>query len=389
MNISKISAVSFRADNVQPEEKPKESKAKEFLHKKEAPYIIGASALAAIAIGILAVKKGKGVKNPPHNPITEHPAPHTEPPVTKPTGADGNITATPKPESPVTPPEMTVPETQESIINMGPWDDSELLEIGANVAHVDVAPGYIEPEIIKQTQNRTGLITEYLTKYMDNLEILEGVKDGTLTPLKRFKYFIKNFDERIEAFIRSINSNYVVDNINTNGLYRYKNDYMTAFNEFIKDSKSSLFKARIEENGNTILLTQKDGRKILYTFEEGEKGGLKTIKELPKGDDQTSITLHYLPDKYWDYGKIGINRIHKIEYHNTETNKLIQSITIHPDDRAAHTVILNDPNTGKPVLTMNRTAEPNQLYYDTVLYQKGKPAININTQNDTVQVIKD
>jgi hypothetical protein len=149
---------------------------------------------------------------------------------------------------------------------MGPWDDSELLEIGANVAHVDVAPGYIEPEIIKQTQNRTGLLTEYLTKYMDGMDILKGVNDGTLTPLDRFKYFIRNFDERIERLIRSVNDNYVVDNINRNNLYRYKEDYVAAFNKFIKDSKSSLFGARVEENGRTILLTKKDGSVEAFDF---------------------------------------------------------------------------------------------------------------------------
>lgn len=343
MKIAGISTATFTGTNQQLTEPKKKSPIKEFFHKKEAPYIIGASAVAAIAIATVAIKKGKIFKT-----AGVHNTSHVQKPnEIKPAVAEN---LTPK-ENVEIKPEISVPKESNEVIKT---DNSSA-------------------ELLKPTSET---------------KISHVVKDGDSESFDRFKGFIKDFDEKTEDMIRQVNNNYVVDNINSTGQYRYKKDYVEVFDRLSKDSESKMFGVQVKENGNDLLLTQKDGKKLVYSFEEGEKGGLKSIKELPNGDN-TSITVHYLPDKYWDYGKTGINRIDKIEYHNTDTNTLIQSISIDPEVRSTHSVVLNNPKTGSPVLTIKRTAEPDHLYYDTTFYENNKPCVHVDTKTNSVDVFKD
>lgn len=112
MYTSKVSNVGFNAGVSLPKVQPsnntpkeennvqEESKIKQFLHKKEAPYIIGSAAIATTVIAILAIRKGKGkgLKNHPSD--------------------------TPPPKSNLD----NKSQEQPIIHNFGPWDDSEILE---------------------------------------------------------------------------------------------------------------------------------------------------------------------------------------------------------------------------------------------------------------------
>lgn len=398
MKISKISAVNFKAEPQQPTQTDKkESKVKELLHRKEAPYVIGASAIGAIVLGILAVKKGKVSKVKTNN---THEIPSIKPATTTPAN---NTTVSLKPEN----------QKEESIIKMGPWNDSEILEEGTNIAHVDVDDKYIPSEIIKQTKNyaqprywemtaeeaeqqiaelpdtpeikaQLKALPAYITKYMTPEDALIDIKSGSLTPLKRIKMFLKDFDNSIDAQIESINRQYpIINNINK-GYHRTKADFVKAFNEIIANPKSN-YEGSFKVVGNSIHEYRTDGSKVVYIFEKGKDGGLRTIREFPKHGGNTAVKIDFAPDKYWDYGNgIGIHRLLKIEFSDIRTKKVFERISIHPEERSFHNVGLYNRKTGRPILTLNRTAEPGNLYYLAKMYDEntGKLTARINTKND-------
>ena len=231
----------------------------------------------------------------------------------------------------------------------------------------------------------------YLTRFMSREEIIKAAKAGKIEmkPLERLKAFIVGFDNSVEGLIQQVNRNFVINNINNNGIYRYKEDYVKAFDSMTKNSNSPLYNSKIEVLENAINLTKPDGQKLIYKFKDGLKGGLEYIEEVPKPGENTAMKIHFYPARYWDYGRgLGINCLAKVEYKNTETNKVIQSITINPARRSFHKVELNDPNTGVPILRMNRTARPGELNYFAVLFEDGKPFVKFNTNKNTVEYLK-
>ncbi len=413
MKISKISFIPFRAeelntakseDNKQiKEDSEKQSTFDKLRHDKRTPYALGATALATVIIGILAVKHGNAKR------LAAQAAKNAD---VKPTEAPSGATK-PNPEA-LSPKEPSVisgkeekvnlaneivsePEKNTEIINMGPWDDSELLD---NVARVDVAESEFIPDIIKQAKNYKYPLMDkaYITKFMDNFDIIEGLKDGSFTPMKRINLFIKDLDNSVEEQIRNINDQYPIINNILSGYHRYKNDFVKAFNNLIRNENSG-YKGSYKVVGNTIEEMRPNSSKVIYTFEEGEKGGLISVKEIPQNPEGTSVEVSFIPERYNDLGRgIGIHHLDSIEFKDMKTGNITEKISIDPEERSFHNFELFDRKTGKQVISVKRTAGPNNLYYNTEMTandgtkftvdtKTGEGKLFLNNQDGTERVV--
>ena len=387
MKILNITSLNFRAESknlVNKDKKPELDGRKGFLAQKEAPYIIGGAAVtAAVVLGIIGHKNGwfskagkKIVKNSNepanetlgHNPLIEEPSVNSG-------KSSQKVPHTPDCAAPVQDPSA-------DILNFGPWDDSELLEKGATVAKGEVVEEILEPVIKKDPYDIFSqfLKDSYLTEEMT---ISDNVAE-------KIKMFFDKIDTKVTGYIKQIHENFLVDNFNGDGLkYRYKNDYISAFDYRIKNGLGSFKDAVYEVLGNSIRLTKQDGKRFMYTFFPGDKGGLKYITQLPKDGENTAIRLTYYPSKYMNVGNSGINSLAKIEYINAKTHRVINSVAIHPDTRTEQKLVVNHPETGKRILSWYRSSEPDNMYYNAILYEDGVPSIHIDTKNNVIKNIKE
>ena len=413
MYTSKVSNVGFNAGvslpKVQPSNNPpkeennvqEESKIKQFLHKKEAPYIIGSVAIATTVIAILAIRKGKGKGK--GKGLKNHPS-----------------------DTPPQKPNLDNKSQEQPIIhNFGPWDDSEILEEGANVAHVDVAESPFLPDIIKQTRTYKAMTdaeklnpdaniahvdvadSSYVPdiikqaenvrqKYaanilkfdksfaksmnMDIKTFYQRLADGSINiSNEKYKFFITHFIKEIENIFQNINKTYVINNINlSENLYQSKQDYLAAFNRMINDEKSPLFGSTIKDVNDGIHLITSDGnRRISYLFSEFGKKRLKSIKDYSVTGNLHTVNLEFLPGLYKNYGTQGVHHLHKIEYFNKNSNKNILSILIDPTLRGNWNVIVNNPQTGEPVFMFKRALKRDDYQYTSTMYESGKPIIDV------------
>lgn len=435
MKISGISSVAFRENTQTPKtessnvnkskaEETKQTEEKGFMHSKKMPYVVGGIAVtAAMVLGIAGLKKGwfnrsaKQVIKDGENILSgknETAAPVIKPveeiipepvPVTKPAEeiiSEPVPSAKPKEEivSEPTPAPISepTPETANNILK------EEEKEATGTIQEEIVKPSGIDPNAARVTDDdiiealddlekietlklkeKLASMPKYLTKYMTPEEALKGIEDGSISPLQRAKMFIKEFDNNIEALVRDLDTQYPVINNLNKGLRRYKKDFTAAFDSWIADPNSG-YRGTYKVIGNTIHESRPDGSKVIYIFDKGPEGGLRTIRDIPEDTGKLTGIMHFNPERYKDFGNgIGIQHLDKMEYIDSKTNKLVQSIEIDPVNRSLHNVIVNNPKTEKPVLTLERTAEPNHLYYNAELFnsETGERISKINTKNLT------
>ncbi len=424
MNISKISSVTFRENTQAPKvensgvnkptaENSKHSDEKGFIHSKNMPYVIGGVAVtAATVLGIIGVKKGwfsksaKQVIRDGENLISGKN--ETSPTIIKP--ADEHIpepkpTVKPSDEPAIEPaaeiksavepeikpvleptPEAVNPKlNEEAAIIEKPEKNVKIDPNAAKVTDDDVIEALDNLEKIEALKREEKLanMPKYLTKYMTPEEALKGIEDGSISPLQRAIMFIKEFDNNIEDLVRNLDNQYPVINNLNKGLRRYKKDFTAAFDSWIADPNSG-YRGTYKVIGNTIHESRPDSSKVIYIFDKGPEGGLRTIRDIPEDTNRLTGIMHFNPERYKDFGNgIGIQHLDKMEYIDSKTGKLVQSIEIDPVDRSFHNVIVNNPKTGNPVLTLERTAEPNHLYYNVELFnsENGERISKINTKN--------
>lgn len=417
MKVSCISPVAFRENSkgskveaskvVSETADNKQSEKESFIHSKNAPYIIGGVAVTTAAVlGIIGVKKGwfsKGVKQVVKdgecllnkNPEIPDVKP-VETPSAKPPEQEIKIQVEEdiqKQADDVLPSVETVNEKPAEIVMPEPTPTvvppaAKEQKLDKNVARVsddeviDAIEDMEEFEKIK-LQEKLASMPKYLTKYMTPVEALEGIESGTITPLQRAKMFIKEFDNNIEALVRNLDNQYPVINNLNKGLRRYQKDFISAFDSWIAD-KNSGYRGTYKVIENTIHESRPDGSRVIYTFDKGPEGGLRTIQDIPEDTGKLTGIIHFNPERYMDFGNgIGIQHLDKMEFVNSESGAVVQSIEINPVHRSFHNVLVNNPRTGKPVLKMERTAEPNHLYYNVEMFnsETGERISKINTKN--------
>ena len=244
----------------------------------------------------------------------------------------------------------------------------------------------------KIKQDRTeDMIPEVMQRNDNNIiPNNNNTTENIMQPIDHYTNFARRLDYEIDGDVRKAEEDYAFIDMLTYEQYdikqdlkssarprRYKKDFVKYLRKFDNDD-------RIKVGETTVTQNWYSGHpRTIYTFEEGLNGELVSIKECPKDKKGKYRVLTFNPKKYSE--ETNIHYLEKVEFFDAQTDKLEKSITI-PENRAFHNAVIMNPKTGTPRIILNRTAEPDNFYYELTAFDKkdGKPIFKLDTKNKTL-----